>query len=326
MRSMETTEQTMTPCVLPPSKVLVTGATGFLGAHVARELSQLGYVPVVGFRQGANRAKLLDIPRLEWQELDLQSSSSIKQIAQRTDITAVIHCAAYGVDSRQQDMETAIAVNVTAVGQLIDVAAEAGIKRFVHCGTGYEYGAYSGPATENHPLQPTTLYGSTKAAGSLLALQRSRCCGLPLCVVRPFSLFGPGEGDHKIVPMVMRACRTRTRLALSAGEQVRDYLFVRDAVGAMTSLLTTEVFPNGEIFNLASDRPVTLKEFITRCANLLGGEDLLDFGVRPYRAQEPMFLVGDSGRWTRRFGSTVHQTDLEQGFQEMLHSYEGLVA
>ena len=275
--------------------VLVTGASGFLGAHVVRVLLAAGRGVVAARHRDTSR--LADI---ETVTLDLTNGDSVAQAIAAVRPFAIIHCAAYGVDHRQQDFTAALAVNVAGTVALIDAARGAGTGRMVHVGTAAEYGGHDGAIAEDAAPRPRGVYGVTKAAATLAALDRAG--GLPLAVVRPFAMYGPGEGAHKFVPMVVRACRDGTRLELSPGGQVRDYAYVGDVAAAIADLALGDGFPGGEIINLASGRPVTLKAVGLAARAAAGGGGDLDWGAKPYRDDESMMLVGDVAKAQRLLG------------------------
>ncbi|HBN10041.1 MAG TPA: hypothetical protein DD435_15840 [Cyanobacteria bacterium UBA8530] len=303
-------------------RVLVTGATGFLGYHLVRRLMEKEFRPIVTRRSTSDPRRLRDLESLECIELELRSPESIRKALQAARPDAVIHCAAYGVDHRQQDPLEAIAINLTATTSLVEAAASVRVARFIHVGTCFEYGDHPGPISETTPLQPRSLYGATKAAGTLLALERAGHHGLPLCVVRPFGMYGAREGEHKLVPLIRRACETGEVLPLTLGEQVRDYSFVGDVTEAIFRLLNAESFPSAEIFNLAGGVPITLKDFILACASVFGGEALMGFGMLPYRKNEMASLVANCGKWERFCGHPVFRTALAEGLALMKRPME----
>lgn len=295
-------------------RVLVTGATGFLGAHVVRTLLKRDLTPIPTARKGSDLGRLAGTA-LSCLEMDVLSPASVRAAFETAAPDAVVHCAAYGVDFRQQDARTAILVNVAGTALVAEEAARMQVRRFIHVGTSYEYADKPSPLVETDPAAPMSLYGATKASGTLLALERSSRAGLPLAVVRPFGMFGPGEGDHKLIPLIMRACEKGEPLSLTGGEQIRDYLYVEDAAEAIVEMLLHPSFPSGEIFNLGSGVPQPLRDFILACARELGGESLMRLGELPYRPQEAWSVVADCAKWEGYYGKPISRTSREQGLK-----------
>lgn len=280
-------------------RVLITGAAGFLGANIARALG----LPLVAGRrrpagvmagEGPDRLDLLAgradtvLFDVEW-PVDRLADILIEQ-----GIAAIVHCAAYGVDYGQSDFETALRVNAGGSDRLVQAAARAGVRRFIQIGTGHEYGELDAPITEEACPRPRGIYGVSKLAATSIALERARVLGLPLCVMRPFGMYGPLEGAHKFVPMVMRASLGGEGVGLSPGLQRRDYCYVDDVVAAIRTALVQPVLPAGQIINLSSGRAITLRALAAAAVAAVGGDPArLRWGERDYRPDDSMVIEAD---------------------------------
>lgn len=282
--------------------LLVTGASGFLGAHVAAGAQARGLGVRAALRGSSDRRRLDRLaPGVTTVDLDLADRTA-DLAAALSGVDAVIHCAAYGVDYRQSDFATALDLNVLASMRLAEAAGAAGI-RFVHVGTSYEYGTEDGTLVEDRRLSPVGIYGVTKAAATLALQDLARRTGAPLAVVRPFSMYGPLEGAHKFVPLVMEASRAGRVVELTPGEQQRDYLYVGDVVAACLALATATSFPAGEIFNICSGQGVGLRELAIAAVTAAGGDPaVLHWGAKPYRPAESMRVVGDPAKLNAAIG------------------------
>jgi nucleoside-diphosphate-sugar epimerase len=303
-------------------KVLVTGATGFFGSHIVRTLAGHGLDPVALHRADSklDRLKRLVPDRGGFQEAiaDIRNISDIRVVMDEVRPDAVIHAAAYGVDYREQALEDAVATNVTATGELILAARQAGVRRFLHVGTCFEYGSHDGPLHEATPLQPNSLYGSTKAGGSLLALALGGAGGPEVCVVRPFGMYGPLEGGHKFVPQVLASARRGTVMACSPGGQERDYSHVGDIAEACYRLLTLKQFPAGQVVNLASGRTITMRHLAETAAAIAGSTgSFLNWGAYPYRPGDTMRVQADIAKVRRLLGELPERL-LADGLRETL--------
>jgi Nucleoside-diphosphate-sugar epimerases len=302
--------------------VLVTGATGFFGAHLVRVLASHGLQPIAVRRAGSDPDRLRRLaptPDGFHQAIaDLRNAGEIRALLNDTRPNAIIHAAAYGVDHRQQDLQEAVATNVTATGELVLAARLAGVRRFLHIGTCFEYGNHDGPLHEDLPLRPTSLYGSTKAAGSLLALALGGAGGPEVCVARLFGMYGPLEGAHKFVPQVLASARSGTTMACSPGGQKRDYSYVEDIADACRRLLTSDCFPAGQSINFASGRSITLRHLAETAAAAAGSTgNFLNWGAHPYRPEEVMCIEADTAK-ARRFLGPLPQTPLSDGMRQTL--------
>jgi len=282
--------------------LLVTGASGFLGAHVAGDARADGHSVRAAVRASSDRARLDRLATgINTADLDLGDRQTDLRSA-LAGVDAVIHCAAYGVDYRQSDFFTALDLNVAATMRLAEAAVAAGC-RFVHVGTSYEYGTENGTLDEDRRLAPTGIYGVTKASASLALQDFARRTGAPVAVVRPFSMYGPLEGAHKFVPMVMEASRVGRAVELTPGEQERDYLYVGDVVAACLALAIADPFPAAGIFNLCSGTGVTMRALAGAAVAAAGGDPgVLRWGAKPYRPAESMKVVGDPTRIAQAIG------------------------
>jgi nucleoside-diphosphate-sugar epimerase len=276
-------------------RVLVTGAEGFLGRHVVRALEAAGAVPIAGTHSADPSGGL----ECEQVSLSLEDRRSIDAALEKARPEAVINCAAYGVDHRQQDLETAVQVNVLGPTQLFAACRDAGVERFIAVGSAFEYGSHSQPITEAAPLKPIGLYGSSKAAGTTMLIERGRSLGSAPVIVRPFVMYGPGEQGHKLAPQVVRASKNGEELRLTRGHEIRDYIPVFDVARALTLLagMENDRFPFGQVFNLCSGRPLSIRSFAEAVAEAAGSRASLQFGALPSRPDAPEFVVGDPTRW-----------------------------
>lgn len=289
-------------------RMLVTGAGGFLGRHLVEELRHRGADPIVA---GRTASSFIDL------EFDLGDPSAVDRALEATRPDQVVNCAAYGVDFADQDLGLAMDVNCRGALHLCNSAARHGVRRLLQVGSCFEYGSHPGPICEDAPLNPYGIYGLSKAAASLLLLERSRDLGLPVLIARPFGLWGPGEGVHRLVPQVVRACRERTELDLTPCDVYRDYSYVRDVAADLASLLELPSWDALSVVNLGSGREVLLRDFVERIASELGGAELMRFGRLPHRPNEIRRLVANVDRLGRAVTMST-ATSLREGLQQMI--------
>lgn len=301
-------------------RIFVSGASGFLGAWVVRQARERAHEVSIGLREGSDRSRLDRLLRAQGaigplpRPIQLDLGDVDRTELSGDDCDAIVHCAAYGVDYRQQDELQAVRVNVEGTLRLLRLARERGIPRFIHIGTSYEYGDGARPLGEDAPLHPSGVYGASKAAASLLLQQVWSGPNMPeVVVVRPFGMFGPGEGPHKLVPQVVRACLHGEPLALSAGHEERDYLYVGDVARCIVALCELEPsrLPVRQVLNLCSGEPVTIRQLVEQIARPLGGLELMRFGARASRPDAAPRIVGDPSRW-RAFCRAAERPELAE--------------
>lgn len=302
-------------------RVLITGATGFLGSHLARALLQAGHEVVAAHRSASSRWRLRDVEaRLRWVEMDLGEAPSIHAAVSGTRPEAVIHCAGYGMNYCEQSFEEGVACNILGTQHLVQASSQGDVRRFIHLGSCFEYGNKVVPVSEDEVVDPISMYGVTKAAATLLAMQQSRKLGLPTVVLRPFGIYGPADRGDKFIPQVISACLTRAAVELSEGEQVRDYVYVQDVVALHIQLLEADRFPTGQILNVAGGYPVPLRRIGEIIGRALGFPEGLRWGARSYHRDEIKTLTAQTDKAKRLLGWSA-STILEEGLKETIEWY-----
>jgi nucleoside-diphosphate-sugar epimerase len=291
-------------------RILVTGARGFLGSHVVARARAEGRVTISTHRGVAERGEL---------HLDICDAASVDKALHAARPSVVIHCASYGVNYADQDSSQALSVNLHGSLRLLTAAARHGINRFVHIGSCFEYGSHAGQITEDAALNPTAIYGATKAATTLLMRQRAHELGITLLIARPFGIWGPGEASYRLIPQVITACMGRTRLGLTSCGVLRDYTFVEDMADTIVSLaLIPDVVP-GTIVNIGSGHSTVLRDFVMSVARLMDGEALMCFGELESRPTEMTSLVPDVRQLQKMIGDRP-ETPLAEGVRRSVSS------
>ena len=301
-------------------RVLVTGANGFVGAHLCRRLVDEGHDVLALVRPGARLLRL---------EL-LQLSSRVRAAdfsAASTEIDAVLadfkpqqvfHLASQGIRRSQAVEAETLQANVMSTFRLLQSCAAAGVSRVVLMGSGFEYAVSDVASKEDAPLRPFSFYGVSKAAAWQVGEFFSRLGEMHVVLGRLFTVFGAMENTARIFPFVMTQLMRGQAVKLTSGRQVRDYLHVEDVIAAM--LCVAERAKNGQVVNVCSGRPVTIRLIAETIANVGGMEAaLLNFGAVPDRPNEPKFLLGDNTK-LRELG-WKEKLDLRTGVERTLAWY-----
>jgi GDP-4-dehydro-6-deoxy-D-mannose reductase len=289
-------------------RVLVTGADGFVGVWLVRELLAHGHQVIGGIRLGlAPPARLTPAERLrvEWMGFDLLSPEAVSALIERP-LDAVIHLAAVasGADARQ-DPGYAWTVNAAGTARLCEMLAnrarDQGTQPVVLvASTGEVYGQGAGrPLREDDPLVPCSPYAASKLGAEIAALEVGRRSGLRVVVARAFPHTGPGQSDKYVVPALAARLATAKRIGapvIKTGnlEPVRDFLDVRDVVVAYRLLLTSG--RAGVTYNVASGEGRRLRDVAQRLADLMGVRVVLEADPELARPNDLRHLVGDASR------------------------------
>jgi nucleoside-diphosphate-sugar epimerase len=285
-------------------RVLVTGAGGFLGTHVVRQLvSNRHEVVAVDRDQARLKRVATEMPATSVTTLDLDDIEAVRALLRRAPPDGVIHLAWY---ANPKDYLTSHAnlASLAMTTSLIDAALSAGCRKLVVGGSCVEYAAQDRLLVEDDPVDARTLYAACKTSAYQIARIMADEARAELAWARIFHIHGPGEDPARLIPWVARQIRSGVPVDLTDGTQVRDHLHAADVAAALVAILAPG---SSGIYNVCSGQPVTLRRVLETVADMVGSRELLKFGARSHRANETMFLAGDPGRlrrlgWAPRFG------------------------
>lgn len=252
----------------PPSNntVLITGASGFVGSHLARRFLADGFLPVCLSRStsASSRWRLADIAdRTRWVEGDLSDKKNLERILAELRPRGILHCAAStimsGVSERADEL---FKTNVLGTINLVDAADAIGYDFFIHIGTFLEYGPREKPLVEDAACEPLEAYALSKLAGTLYAQAAGKHRRKPIICARLFTPYGPFVHRGRLVyELITRALDNRP-LELTQPDVTRDFIFVDDIAYFCSEAARRAEDLKGEIFNLGTGRGVRLNELV----------------------------------------------------------------
>jgi nucleoside-diphosphate-sugar epimerase len=273
--------------------VLVTGATGFVGSHVVRQLVASGEDVAIIARVGSSRHRLEGVGgRVQVFEADLADGAAIARLLEQCRPGACIHAAWYAEPGKYlvsvQNLDS-----LRSSLDLLENLARVGCKHFVGVGTCFEYEMQTRPLTEDSRARPFTLYAAAKLAFYLVAAQRAAQLDMGFAWARLFYLYGPFEDERRLVPAEIKALSADREFPGSSGEQVRDYLHVEDVASGLCALSRHRL---SGVFNVSSSAAVTIADLMRTLGELLGRPELIRLGALPNRDWDPAYVCGDNHR------------------------------
>ncbi len=242
-------------------RVLVTGAGGFIGSHLAADRRARGD-EVVALDLDLGRVRHLEAPGFECVEGDVADPSVRARVVDRID--TVFHLAAAHLSLRAGEVDYR-RVNVDAVRGLIEACERAGVGRFVHCSTVGVFGRIENPpAHEETPCKPEIPYERTKLEGERAVLEAARARDFPAVVVRPTWVYGPG---CRRTEKLFRSIGRGRFVMAGAGDMLRHCVYIRDMVDAF-HLAAAADGAMGQVVIVADERAVSVGELVSQIASL----------------------------------------------------------
>ena len=296
-------------------KILVTGGAGFIGSHLGDALLSLGKEVVVfdnlstGSHENVPSGAILT-------QGDVRNPGQIAEAARGSDL--IFHLAAnangtVSVNDPRLDFET----NVLGTFNVLDVAVQAGAKKFVYVSSASVYGTPQRfPMSEDHPTKPFIPYGASKLAGEICCRSFFQTYRLPLVIGRPFCVYGPRENPKLALVEVSRYLRWHLngkpiQIVGDLDRKTRDFIYVSDVVQGL--LLIADHAPAGEVFNLGSGEEVTMRELTDIIGSVTGRPAVVDAIAEI--TEDTYRLVGDISK-IRSLGYTP-RVSLAEGVRQL---------
>jgi len=257
------------------SRVLVTGADGFIGSHLVEALVRRGEVvrAFVLYNSLGSWGWLNDAERAVQDAIevipgDIRDACCVKDAMRGCD--RVLHLAAlvaipYSYRSPASYVET----NIVGTLNVLQAVKELGVTKLVQTSTSEVYGtAQTVPINETHPLNAQSPYAATKIAADQLALSFYRSFSTPVTIIRPFNTYGPRQSTRAVLPTIITQLQAGTRVTLGALHPTRDFSFVSDTVAGFVAAAETDAAV-GEIINLGSGHEISIRDITLVIAKLM---------------------------------------------------------
>ncbi|MGG1664127.1 NAD-dependent epimerase/dehydratase family protein [Brevibacillus sp. NRS-1366] len=265
---------------------VITGATGFVGSHLARHLVSSGWNVHAIVRPVSKSLSLLQMSDRITIHRHYGSTLDMIDIMKEIKPDLVFHLASLFLAQHQaRDVTPMIQSNLTFATQLLEAMNASGVCRLVNTGTSWQH-------YENKQYSPVCLYAATKQAFESILAYYTEATPLQAVTLKLFDTYGPDDTRPKLFTLLQKAAREQIPLPMSAGEQLLDLVYIDDVVNAFClaaeHLLEGKNASKSESFAVSSGNPVTLKHIVSTYEKAIGREVNIQWGARPYRPREVM--------------------------------------
>ncbi len=283
---------------------MVTGASGFIGSALCARLRAAG----VGVYALVRRPEAARVQKLAAMGVQIACAPRMEQHALTELFLAaapnvVFHLAAYGVNPSDREPGQMIEGNLTLLERVLVAARAAGVGRVIHTGSCYEYGespreaGAPRPSRESDALFPISTYAAAKAGSFLYGKAWAAAHGVPFYSLRLFGVYGSGESPRRLLPYLVERLACDQAAELTDGEQVRDVLYIDDVTDAYLAAAQSPDLRPGEVYNVCSGVALSVRRLAETIADVMQKpRELLTFGRREARHDEPRWLVGDPNK------------------------------
>ncbi len=311
------------------SKILITGAGGFIGSHLTEELVRQGEEvrAFVRYNSRDERGLLEDLPeeiqnQIEIIPGDLKDPDGVRKAVR--GCSRVFHLGALiAIPYSYVHPFDFIQTNVVGTCHLLNACLEEGaLERFVHTSTSEVYGtAQYVPIDEKHPLQAQSPYAASKIAADKLVESYYLSFGFPVAIIRPFNTFGPRQSLRAVVPTIVSQAIEGKKIRLGNTQPRRDFLYVKDTARGFIQVGKCDGAV-GKVINIGTGTDTSIKELVGKVLGLMGKQaqvEVEDRRIRPEKS-EVMQLLSDTHLAQKLF-QWVPRYSLEEGLRETIEWY-----
>lgn len=251
-------------------RILITGASGFVGANLLRRLLQQGHETHVILRRQHQPWRLAGLfDSFQKHELDVGDYDAMAALVHAIKPEWVFHLAAYGAYPSQLGFRRMLETNVMGAAALLDASSKAGVEVYIQTGSSSEYGYKAQATEETERLDPNSHYAITKAAATHYCQFTAKTLNLNAITLRLYSIYGPYEHPNRLVPSLILHGLRQTFPPLVSPRTARDFLYIDDAVDAILCVANSNSMQRGAVYNVCSGIQTSLGEIVDVAARVL---------------------------------------------------------
>lgn len=284
-------------------KILITGATGFVGANLVRYFLKKGAEISILKRQQSNLWRIGDITsHISTYNVDLLDYSKVNNTLKRIKPDVIFHAAVYGGHVSQNNVSQILKTNFDGTVNLLNACLRNEFGLFVNTGSSSEYGIKNSPMRETDMLAPITPYGVSKASASIYCQYAAKKHNAPIITLRLFSPYGYFDDEHRVISSLILSCVNNKSFTISSPCSVRDFIFIDDVMLSFERALKKCANLRGEIFNIGSGKQYSIKSMAKNIITLFGKNVVVKYKEKSSLEIEPKFWVADISKSFKELG------------------------
>ena len=301
------------------TRSIITGATGFVGANLARRLLREGHEVHLLLRPDYSDWRIEDLRRdVQIHELDLADSEGVNRAVSAIRPEKIFHLAAHGAYSSQTDLQRMVRTNIVGTMNLVHACLKVGFQSLVNTGTSSEYGFKSHAPAEDELLEPNSDYAVTKASATLFCRYIAQQHRLNLSTLRLYSVYGPYEEPARLIPALILHGQKGALPPLVNPEAAHDFVYVDDVCDAYVLASEKSGDDFGAVYNVGSGRQVTLREVVEIARRIMNIPAEPKWDSMPGRQWDTENWVANPRRIQQEL-SWFPQHNFEQGFSQTVN-------
>lgn len=299
------------------SRILVTGASGFVGKHLIKRLFQ--NEEIYGIVK-SNKAALRGLRLSKIYQADLSNYASVAKIITDANPDRIFHLAAYpDKGNNTGHIKAAFDSNVFGTLNLLMASRNINYKRFIFAGSYKEYGNKAVPFSEDSSLKPLSGYAASKAAAEQYC-NLFQALGKPITMLRFATTYGPGQEQATLIASTIKSALLNEKIVITSGNQTRDFLYIDDAVSALIKSAYSP-YAEGEIFNIGSGYEIKVKEIVKEIVKICKSKSKVKAGELPQRQNEVLHMYGNTAK-AHKLLKWHPKTKLEDGLKRTVKWYK----
>ncbi|GAC1405585.1 MAG: GDP-mannose 4,6-dehydratase [Chloroflexota bacterium] len=301
--------------------VALTGASGFVGANLARRLLRDGHDVHLLLRPQHTSWRLKSMTdEVRLHVVNMEDGESLRDVMRTIRADWIFHLAAHGAYPAQTDADAMIRTNIVSTLNLINSALGPGFESFVHAGSSSEYGWKDHAPAEDEWIDPNSYYAVTKASATMLCRHIARSQDVHICTLRLYSVYGPYEEPARLVPRLI-VCGLKGELPpLVSPHTARDYVYSSDVDEAFVCAATAPTGERGAIYNIGTGVQTSLSDVVETARKVFNISVEPQWDSMSGRSWDTDVWIADPQKSTTQLGWQPLYT-FEDGFRETTEWY-----